>query len=201
MKHGIRTWGAGVAVLGALIVGSAATPAIADEVPIGEYVKVEMTSIPLTKANAIANGYEVRKNSAGTEFIVAPGTPDGDFSHAVALPKKGTVGTNNTAHGTCGDSWVYFNSTTQIRTGYTIFSNKGQPVSQTWNVAVTSPWDAESYSFTGLATWGSQTWKATRNISVEAALGAFKNAVAGGSVLTTSTLCSSGSPTASIRNQ
>lgn len=194
----IRNTLAALVVIG-LGVAGATTTATAAEVDEATGASVQMQAVKLTADSATAYGYDVRTDADGRQWASDASAPEGDFSHAVLIPEDTDASARGIVNGNCGSAWVFFNSKISIRTGYTIATPWGAPVSQTWPVAIKSSIDFESYDFSGLAAWGSQTWEATRAISTQALNGQELEALAGGSVLTSNgSICISGSPTASI---
>lgn len=156
---------------------------------------VEMTAIQLTAESAVAHGFAVQTDADGQQWAVALGTPAGDLSNAVLIPD---VSARGIVYGNCGSAYLYLDSRTWMRTGYTIATPWGAPVSHAWSVSIHSPIDFESYDMGGLAPWGNQSWNGTRTIGTQALSGQTVNALAGRSVLTSNGgLCVSGSPTAS----
>lgn len=182
-------------IVGALIGGIAfAPPALAETPEAGDYVEVQMTGVPVTEANAIEYGFEVRTGADGVKYAVHPSTPAGDFSAAVPIvaePAPGTVTPFTTAYGDCGSSWIYFTSKTTFRTGYQIYTTFGNTISYSWSAAFSSSIDLISRPFGGLAT---QRWEVKTPHGAQALAGTKMSATAGGSVLTTGGICFSLSP-------
>jgi len=192
----------GLAVAG-LSFSAATSPATAAEEQTNEtrVASVQMEAVKLTASTALAYGYDVRTDADGQQWAMDSNTPEGDFTHAVPIPEDERASTQDRIIGNCGSSWVYLNGKEGYRsvyTGYEINPNWGAPVSQDWSVAIHSSIDFESYDFSGLAVWGSQTWFVSQMITTQAIEGRPLSALAGGSVLTTENICVSGSPTDTI---
>ncbi|MCB1280476.1 MAG: hypothetical protein KDB18_03030 [Salinibacterium sp.] len=94
---------------------------------------------------AEANGYRVVTSSDGTATVVPSTNKPNDLSNGVPIPagltrakSGGSVQPNNTGYGECGTSWLYFTSSTQYRTGFSINGSYGNAVWRTWQVSKTS---------------------------------------------------------------
>lgn len=192
----------GLVVVG-LGLSTATLPASAtsSQVDDPQAVSVPMEAVALTADNAIAYGYDVRIDADGQQWAVAPDAPEGDFTHGVPIPAADGAATQELIAGNCGNAWVWLNGndlSRTIYTGYQIWANKGAPVSQSWYATVISSIDITARDYSGLAVWGSQQWYVSEEIPTQALKGTQLSAVAGGSVLTTEIICTSGSPTDSI---
>lgn len=160
-----------------------------------------MTSVPVTEANVLDAGFDVRTDANGVKWAVSPTAPEGDFSAAVKIvpePAPGTIVPFTTVTGQCGSSWFTFVSKTKFRTGYSINANKGATFSRSWSVALSSSIDLRNVPMDSpLGT--PQYWDETRTHDAQALGGTLLSGVAGGSVLTATGICTSGAPTATVR--
>jgi hypothetical protein len=180
-------------IVGAL---GTAVPAMAETSTTDPQVEtVPMHGVPVTEANALEFGYEIRTDQAGVRYAVYPGTAAGDFSRAVPLvadPAPGTVTPRNTIYGDCGYAWVYFTGTTTYKTGYQIYTTFGNTINFSWSVAFTSSIDA--ISVPDGSPFATQRWEVKRAHGAQALPGTNLSAVAGGNVLTTGGICFAGAP-------
>jgi len=177
-------YGAGVAIWGAFIIGSA-TPASAlasDE--------RAMTVQGIDVEAAQAAGAIVRTRADGRDEVTLPSGRSLTVVDGRVLPGEG----RGTSVGNCGTSTVYGNRTTRkYSTGYVISPAWGAPVSHTWSVTVSTSNSIRAYNNSGLApisaSWNSG-WK-----SISQA-GSINSMMASGNVLTSwGLICSSGNPT------
>lgn len=152
-------------------------------------------------------GYELRWDGSGAAYSVPKTNAENDFTDSAFL---GTLDADNnvidgqrgavargTVWGNCGTSSFDFTAgNSQFKTSYSIAPNYGAPISHDWTVTVTttgmggqSGW----YDLSGLPSWGSPSWSATRAVTQNYT--GHANGVASGEVLVTSgTICNSGNP-------
>lgn len=161
-------------------------------------ITAPMYAIPLTSENAADYGYEIRRDVDGSHYGVPIGTAAGSKLRATDTLSINGASTQGTVSGTCGSSYVTFDSQRVVRTGYYIKPSFGTPLSHGWHIAITSSIDAGSYDLSGWAPIGWQSWNGSRTVQEIALNGQRLNAVAGGYTVTSGGICTSGGPTASI---
>lgn len=161
-------------------------------------ITAPMYATPLTPENAEDYGYEIRRDIDGSYYGVPIGTAAGSKLHATDALPINDASTRGTVTGTCGSSYVTFDSQRVVRTGYYIKPSFGDPLSHGWHVAITSSIDAGSYDLSGWAPIGWQSWNGSRTVQEIALNGQSLSAVAGGYTVTSGGVCTSGGPTASI---
>lgn len=161
-------------------------------------ITAPMYATPLTRENAADYGYEIRQEVDGSYYGVPIGTAAGSKLHATDALPINDVSARGTVTGTCGSSYVTFDSQRVVRTGYYINPSFGNPLSHGWHIAITSSIDAGSYDLSGWAPIGYQSWNGSRTVQEIALNGQSLSAVAGGYTVTSGGICTSGGPTASI---
>jgi hypothetical protein len=165
----------------ALIVGAGtvASPAVANDAG-GHWLEVGVEyTAPLYFGGfdaeiAAQNGYELREDAEGRQYITSIDTPVGDMTGANYLPREvdengdltvevteseleGIVTQRGVVTGTCGSSSIFFESSNQYQTSYT-FNKPGGTFEHTWIVRGTSGSSTKSYDLSGLAPFGGVGW-------------------------------------------
>jgi len=87
-----------------------------------------MYATPLTPENAEDYGYEIRRDIDGSYYGVPIGTAAGSKLHATDALPINDASTRGTVTGTCGSSYVTFDSQRVVRTGYYIKPSFGDPL-------------------------------------------------------------------------
>lgn len=190
--------GGGVAMVG-LIGGIAlASPAVANEPDDGtQYVRVQMTGVPVTAKNALEHGFDVRTDSDGVQYAVGADTPQGDFSRAVEIvpePEPGQVTPYDTVFGSCGYSWFFFDSKTKYSTGYEIDPAFGYTINFGWTTHFSSSIDLHTNTFG--SPFATQRWDSIHLYAhgAQALAHTIMTGFASGNVLTTGGICYSEGP-------
>lgn len=186
-----------VAVAGSFI-GDSAADAEASESDAASTLVSPMYFVPMTTDNAAAAGYEVREGPDGTLYGVPIGTPEGSHEREVRIGGVAGTKARGTISGNCGYSSVDFLSRSVISTSYRINPSYGLPVSHNWRITYSSPIDLAFQDFSGIPSWGSQSWSTTASVRGQALKGQKLTAMASGSVLTSWGYCSSGNPVDTI---
>lgn len=158
-------------------VGATATPAMADD---GDWLEVGVEyTAPLYFGGfdadiASQNGYELRVDPEGLQYITSIDAPAGDLTDAHYLPravdengdvvgevgsstKQGTVSPRGTVTGDCGASNIFFESSNEYQTSYS-FNKPGGTFEHTWIVRGTSSSSTKDYNLSGLAPFGGVGW-------------------------------------------
>jgi hypothetical protein len=134
-------------------------------------VTVPLTFTGFDAAVAAKNGYELRTDTTGRQYITKITTPAGSISGAHYLPrnvdasgsvlptttKLGVASPNGVVTGDCGNSSIFFESTHQYQTSYT-FTEPGGTYEHVWYVTGTSSLGSQTYDDSGYAPYGGVGW-------------------------------------------
>lgn len=161
---------------------------------------------------ASQNGYELRVDAEGAQYI-APisATPD-DMSNAHYLPRpvdengdlvgevsqrtlNGEIRPNGIVTGDCGSSGIFFEGSGTYSTSYS-FNKPGGTFSHTWIVTGVSSSGAKNYNLSGLAPFGGAGWVSGLKYFSQPGYVTFANVSTGVAYGVLGYVCYSGNPSA-----
>lgn len=153
----------------AVVMGGVAPAVAAPQGDSPTIISTPLTFIGFDAAVAAANGYELRTDSTGRQYITSISTPAGVFTGAHYLPqnvdasgsvtakKQGLASPNGVVPGDCGNSSIFFESEHQYQTSYT-FNEPGGTYEHVWFVTGTSSLGGQTYDDSGYAPFGGVGW-------------------------------------------
>lgn len=197
-------------VAGSGIVSAPAVAADGDEIEVGVEYTAPLNFGGFDADIAAQNGYQLRVDPDGLQYITSIETPLGDLTDAQYLPRPvdengdvvggvseaDTVSARGVVTGNCGSSNIFFESYTEYSTAYT-FNKPGGAYEHTWIVTGKTGSTTKNYNLSGLSPFGGSGWvSGLKSFSQEGRVN-FVKVTTGVAYGVAGWVCYSGNPSAS----